>query len=159
MGSSIADPIIAVVEDGVILDVRPAVSADRRFVILDVRPTVATLRRPIQTFTTSLGVSGNSVTIHLPELDITKVRTTIPMPDGSTVLLGGMKVHEEKEFTAGVPILNKIPLVSFFFERQGTYITNRKLLTLIKSSIVILSESEPTAGQLGLDKSLQMNPR
>ncbi len=159
MGSSIADPIIGVVEDGVVLDVRPAVSADRRFVVLDLRPTVAQLRRPIQTFTTSLGVSGNSVTIHLPELDITKVRTTIPMPDGSTVLLGGMKIHEEKNFTSGVPILNKIPLISFLFERQGTYITNRKLLTLIKASIVILSESEPTAPQLGLDKSLQLNPR
>lgn len=159
MGSSIADPIIGVVEDGVVLDVRPAVSADRRFVILDLRPTVAQLRRPIQTFTTSLGVSGNSVTIHLPELDITKVRTTIPMPDGSTVLLGGMKIHEEKNFSSGVPILNKIPLVSFLFNRQGTYITNRKLLTLIKASIVILSESEPTAPQLGLDKSLQLNPR
>ena len=157
--ASIADPIISVVQDGVVLDVRPVVSADRRYITLELRPTVAELRRPISTFTTSLGVSGNSVTIQLPELDISRVRTSIPMPDGSTVLLGGMKVHEEQDIRSGVPILNKIPLLSFFFERQGTFITNRKLLVLVKAKIVIPSELEPTAAQLGLDATLQLQPR
>ncbi len=157
--ASIADPIISVVEDGVVLDVRPVVSADRRFITLELRPTVAELRRPISTFTTSLGVSGNSVTIQLPELDISRVRTSIPMPDGGTVLLGGMKVHEEQDLRTGVPILNKIPILSFFFERQGTFVTNRKLLVLIKAAIVIPTEHEPTAAQLGLDETLQLQPR
>ena len=31
---------------------------------------------------------------------------------------------------SGVPILNKIPLVSFLFERKGNYVSNRKLLRL-----------------------------
>ena len=157
--ASIADPIISVVEDGVVLDVRPVVSADRRFITLELRPTVAELRRPIRTFTTSLGVSGNSVTIQLPELDISRVRTSIPMPDGATVLLGGMKVHEEQDLRTGVPILNKIPIISFFFERQGTFITNRKLLVLVKASIVIPTEHEPTPAQLGLDETLRLEPR
>ncbi|HED65635.1 MAG TPA: hypothetical protein ENJ09_08775 [Planctomycetes bacterium] len=157
--ASIADPIISTVEDGVVLDVRPVVSADRRFITLELRPTVAELKRPIRTFTTSLGVSGNSVTIQLPELDISRVRTSIPMPDGATVLLGGMKVHEEQDYRSGVPILNKIPIISFFFERQGTFVTNRKLLALIKASIVIPAESEPTPAQLGLDETLQVGPR
>ena len=141
------------------LDVRPVVSADRRFVTLEMRPTVAELQRPIETFTTSLGVSGNSVTIQLPELEISRVRTSIPMPDGSTVLLGGMKVHEAQDLRSGVPILNKIPIFSFLFERQGTFITNRKLLILLKANIVIPQEQEPTAAQMGLDPTLQPTPR
>jgi type II secretory pathway component GspD/PulD (secretin) len=154
--ASIADPLIAVVEDGVILDVKPVVSADRRFLTLEVRPTVAELKRPIDTFTTSLGASGNSVTIQLPEVDKSMIKTSIPMPDGGTVLLGGMKVHQNQDLRSGVPILNKIPLISFLFERQGTFVTNRKLLILLKAKIVIPQESEPSPSQMGLDESLAL---
>lgn len=148
-GASIADPVISVVEDGVILDVRPVVSADRRFITLELRPTVAQLIRPIGTFTTSLGSSGNTVTIQLPELEISRVRTSVPMPDGGTVLLGGFKIHEQQDLRTGVPILNKIPLVSFLFERKGAYVTNRKLLILLTANIVIPQELEPSEAQLG----------
>jgi len=145
--ASIADPIVNVVQDGVVLDVRPVVSADRRFITLELRPTIATLRRPIREVVTTLG-SQNSVTIQLPEVEIQKVRTAIPMPDGGTVLLGGMKVSDKQDMQSGVPILNKIPIISFFFDRKGQYISNRKLLILLKASIVIPSEHEPTAAQV-----------
>lgn len=140
--ASIADPIVDVIEDGVILDVRPMVSADRRFIMLEMRPTVAELRRPIREFTTSLG-GGTAVTIQLPELEVSRVRTSVPMPDGSTVLLGGLKVREERKQQSGIPILNKIPIVSFAFERKGQYVTNRKLLILLRAEIVIPKEKEP----------------
>jgi tetratricopeptide (TPR) repeat protein len=148
-GASIADPIIKVVQDGVVLDVRPVVSADRRFITMELRPTVATLRRPIQEISTTLG-SQQSITIQLPELDIQRVRTTVPMPDGGTVMLGGLKVSEKQDLRSGVPILNKVPLVRFLFERKGAFVTNRKLLILIKANIVIPEEHEPTKSQLGL---------
>ena len=147
--ASIADPIINVVQDGVILDVRPVVSADRRFIMMELRPTVATLRRPIREVATTLG-SQNSVTIQLPELDIQRVRTTVPMPDGGTVMLGGLKVSDKRNMQSGVPLLNKIPVVRFLFERQGTYVSNQKLLILINANIVIPEEHEPEPSQLGL---------
>jgi type II secretory pathway component GspD/PulD (secretin) len=118
--ASIADPIVDVIQDGVVLDVRPVVSADRRFIMMELRPTVAVLQRPIEEVNTSLG-SQNAVSIQLPQVDIQKVRTTVPMPDGGTVMLGGLKVSEKKDMTSGVPILSKIPLVRFLFERKGTY--------------------------------------
>jgi type II secretory pathway component GspD/PulD (secretin) len=145
--ASIADPIIDVVQDGVVLDVRPVVSADRRFILMELRPTIAELQRPIPERVTTLG-SQNSVTIQLPEVEIQRVRTSIPMPDGGTVMLGGLKVSDKQDNRSGVPILNKIPIVSFFFERQGTFVSNRKLLILLKASIVIPSEHEPTAAQI-----------
>jgi len=145
--ASIADPIVNVIQDGVVLDVRPVVSADRRFITLELRPTIAALKRPINEIITTLG-SQNSVTIQLPEVEIQRVRTSIPMPDGGTILLGGLKVSDKQDMKSGVPILNKIPLVSFFFERKGKYISNRKLLVLLKASIVIPSEYEPTPAQV-----------
>jgi tetratricopeptide (TPR) repeat protein len=146
-GASIADPIIAVVEEGVVLDVRPVVSADRRYITLELRPTVATLQRPIRTFTTGLA-NLTPVTIQLPELDIQKVRTTVPIPDGGTVLLGGLKVHTEQNLESGIPYLNKIPILRFFFERKGTFVANRKLLVLLKAGIVIPREYEPSQAQM-----------
>ncbi|MBM3987231.1 MAG: type II and III secretion system protein [Planctomycetes bacterium] len=146
--ASIADPIVETVQDGVVLDVRPVVSADRRFIMMELRPTVATLRRPIREVATTLG-SQNAVTIQLPEIDIQRVRTTVPMPDGGTVMLGGLKVSEKQDLRSGIPIINKIPLVRFLFDRQGTYATNQKLLILVTANIVIPEELEPLPSQLG----------
>jgi len=146
-GASIADPIVSVVRDGIVLDVRPVVSADRRFITLELRPTIAQLHRTIREVSTTLG-SQNSVTIQLPEVNVQRVRTSIPMPDGGTVMLGGTKVSDKQDLRSGVPILNKIPIVSFFFDRKGTYISNRKLLILLKANIVIPAEHEPTPAQV-----------
>ncbi|MCP3918265.1 MAG: hypothetical protein GY711_22165 [bacterium] len=147
--ASIADPIVAVIQDGVILDVRPVVSADRRFITLELRPTIAVLQRPIAERVTTLG-SQNSVTIQLPEVEIQRVRTSIPIPDGGTVMLGGMKESERQDQRSGVPILNKVPILSAFFERKGNFISNRKLLILLRANIVIPEEVEPEASELGL---------
>ena len=149
--ASIADPIIEVIQDGIILDVRPVVSADRRFLTLELRPTIAELQRPIAERVTTLG-SQNSVTIQLPEVEIQRVRTTIPMPDGGTVLLGGRSISEKKNLRSGVPILNKIPILSALFERKGSLVSNRKLLILLNANIVIPSELEPTPAQMGLNE-------
>ncbi|MBJ01563.1 MAG: hypothetical protein CMK00_01690 [Planctomycetes bacterium] len=146
--ASIGDPMVAVIQDGVILDVRPVVSADRRFITIELRPTIATLKRPIREMVTTLG-SQNSVTIQLPEVEIQRLRTSIPMPDGGTVLLGGWKVSEHSNQRSGVPLLSKIPILSALFERKGTYVSNRKLLILLKADIIIPAEHEPTEAQLG----------
>ena len=71
------------------------------------------------------------------------------MPDGATVMLGGLKVSENKDYRNGVPIVNQIPIVSMLFERKGVYNRNKKLLILLKATIVIPAEHEPTAAQLG----------
>ena len=140
--ASIADPIVSVANDGVFLDVRPVVTADRRFVWIDVRPTVAKLKRPIATLQTSLG-TGSPVNLMLPELDLQKVRTRALVPDGGTLLLGGMKTVKEKSLESGVPFLSDIPILSFFFSRKGSYETYQKLLILLTAKIIIPVEYEP----------------
>lgn len=147
--ASIADPVVQVIQDGVILDVRPVVSADRRFINLELRPTIANLVRPIEQRSTTLG-SSNSVTIELPEVEIQRVRTSIPMPDGATVMLGGNKISQKQDQASGVPLLNKIPFINALFERKGTFVSNRKLLILLKAGIVIPRELEPTPAELGM---------
>ncbi len=86
------------------------------------------------------------------------MRTSIPMPDGGTVMLGGLKVSDKQDNRSGVPILNKIPIISFFFERKGQYVSNRKLLVLLKAQIVIPQELEPTSAQLAPTMRSQNKP-
>ena len=140
--AAIADPIVRVARDGVFLDVRPVVTADRRFVFIEVRPTVATLKRPIPTFQTSLG-TGSPVTLMLPELEVQKIRTRVMVPDGGTILLGGMKVVDQQTRESGIPFLDGIPILSFFFSRKGKYESYRKLVILLTARIVIPEEFEP----------------
>ena len=142
--ASIADPIVRVARDGVYLDVRPVVSADRRFIYVDVRPTVATLVRPIPSFQTSLG-TGSPVTMQLPEMELQKIRTRVLIPDGGTLLLGGMKVVSQQALESGIPILSRIPVLSFFFSRKGEYESYQKLLILLTAQVIIPDEFEPSS--------------
>jgi len=49
-------------------------------VLVQVSTTNATLKRPIPTFTTSLGAFSTPVTIQLPELSVVSVKTTVLVP-------------------------------------------------------------------------------
>ncbi len=140
----IAQPIVDVLQDGVVLDVRPVVSSDKRFVTMELRPTIATLERPIATFTTSLAI-GSDVTIELPTINIQRARTTITMPDGSTIMIGGWKVNEDRDLESGIPFLNQIPILSAIFSRKGKFLNKQKLVILVKAKILVLEEGEPLA--------------
>jgi type II secretory pathway component GspD/PulD (secretin) len=144
--AQVGDPIVQVIRDGVILDLRPVVSADRRFITMELRPTVAVLTRPMQTFLTTLA-NGPAVTIQLPNLSIQRVRTTVTMPDGGTLLLGGLKFFDERRLDSTVPWLDKIPVASFFFSRKGTYLEKRNLLVLLRAKILRPEENEPGLGR------------
>jgi len=143
--ANIANPVIRNAMDGVVLDVKPIVSADWRFITLELRPTVATLVRPIPTFTTTLAsnLAAAPVVIQIPRLRKSSVRTTVSMPDGGTLLLGGLKYYEQLDAVSEVPVLGKIPVLGFLFSRKGSYTNRRNLIILIKAEIVVPEELEP----------------
>lgn len=142
--AAVANPVVGVVRDGVVLDVRPVVSADRRFITMELRPTVMSLQFPIPTFTTTLG-AGQPVSIQLPVTNLQSVRTTVTMPDGGSILLGGMKLAERQNQVSGVPILQDLPGLSLLFSRKGNYVLDRKIIILIRARIVMTEEHEPAA--------------
>lgn len=141
-GAVIADPIVKVLRDGPTLDVRPVVSSDKRFVTMEVRPTLLDLVEPIATFRTSLAV-GNEVELQLPVLRIQRLRTTVTIPDGATLMLGGMKSLVDKRLDSGIPFLKELPLVSFLSSRKGTETSKTKVMVLVRAKIIIPEEYEP----------------
>ncbi|MCB9831963.1 MAG: hypothetical protein H6807_05760 [Planctomycetes bacterium] len=138
----IADPLVDIVQDGLVLDVRPTVSHDRRYVTLELRPTVAILARPIQTFVTPLAGLTTNVIIELPELEYRAAATTVRVPDRGWVVIGGLKSVTTVDRRSEVPILSDIPILSFFFSRKGRSDEVSDLILLLHVQIVDLEEEE-----------------
>ena len=138
----IADPIVGVIQDGVVLDVQPTVSHDRKYITLQLKPTIATLTRPIPTYTTSLGAFTTPVTIQIPELKVQRAATTVRVPDGGTVLLGGLKNINMADLKSETPWLSSIPFASFFLGRKGSVKEMDNLMVIVSASITDLNEQE-----------------
>jgi general secretion pathway protein D len=140
------------VDSGAVLDVIATVSADRRYVTMTVRPGVARLL-DLQTIPFSGGGAGggfgggpaNQAFIQLPTMSFQRVQTTVSVPDGGTLLIGGQKLASETEVEAGVPILSKIPILKRLYSSRSMVKDEQTLLILIKPKILIQSEQEEQA--------------
>jgi len=131
----IANPTIGVLQEGVVLDVKPTISYDRKFVTLDVRASVATLERPIPTFTTTLGGFSTAVTFQLPRLEVQNANTTVIVPDGGAVILGGLKQVNYKNSRAEVPWLARIPILGILFRDKAVADESKSLVILVRADI------------------------
>ncbi|MBM4020773.1 MAG: type II and III secretion system protein [Planctomycetes bacterium] len=89
-----------------------------------------------------LEVQSNGTTIQLPEFIFTTVTTTVSVPDGGTVLLGGIKRLREGRNEYGVPILSKIPYINRLFKNVGLGRTTDSLMLMVTPRIIIQEEEE-----------------
>ena len=153
-GSVAFVPTPAPLPNGVFLTVTPVVSADRRYVRMTLTPTFNT----IQGFTTiqvpaAVGGSGLgggaasiNATLQLPQTVTTVVTTTVTVPDGGTVLLGGVKRLREERKEYGVPVLSKTPWIDRLFRNVGIGRTSSSLMLMVTPRIIILEEEEERLG-------------
>jgi general secretion pathway protein D len=87
-------------------------------------------------------VFTRGTTIQLPEFIFTTVTTTVSVPDGGTVLLGGIKRLREGRNEFGVPILSKIPYINRLFKNVGMGRTTDSLMLMVTPRIIIQEEEE-----------------
>ena len=143
------------VAEGVVLSVQATVSPDRKYVFMNLQPQLARLVA-LASFSVSAvvapvnngvgGVTGASQivsgTLQLPELAVTQVQTSVSVPDGATLLLGGQTVAAENTREQGVPVLSKIPFFKRLFTTRATSQDEQILLILVKPTILIQREQE-----------------
>jgi type II secretory pathway component GspD/PulD (secretin) len=143
---------------GVNMFVTPVVTADRRFVRLSLAPTLTNLASanvplvPIQIpvpqlFNDNLPINpGQPVIFQMffqqPTFETITVNTTVMVPDGGTVLLGGLKTMNEGRNEFGPPILSKIPYVNRLFKNVGYGREGRSLMIMVTPRIIINEEEE-----------------
>ena len=157
------DPEIGVVNDnGFILDVRPIVSADRRYITLELRPTITDLidrtpdaPGPFEEFNVLIGatvggaggVTGIAVvpvesTIQVPTVERKTVRTTVAIPDGGTLMVGGVTSVTDSTRKSGVPVLSDIPVAGILGSQDENFEDRFRIIILVTGNITIMEEVE-----------------
>lgn len=149
------DPTISIVDSGVSLIVTATASADRKYVTMNLRPRLQRLLNlvpfvfgsntiiPGSTIdTTTQPISLGAGVVQQPELSVTFLETTVSVPDGATLLLGGQTLTGEISRESGVPILSKIPFLKRLFTNRSMSKDDQILLILVKPTIVIEREQE-----------------
>jgi general secretion pathway protein D len=92
------------------------------------------------TKTTSRAVSG--VTIQQPIMASFSVQTTVSVPDGGTILMGGIKRLREGRIESGTPILDKIPFINRLFMNTAIGRDTSSILMVVTPRIIIQEEEE-----------------
>ncbi len=158
-------PVIVVLNEGTFLTVQAVVSSDRRYVRLTVVPFFSSIGE-VNTFTfagssttteesSSAGeeddtteranrttTTSEGTTVQLPTFSLVTVSTTVSVPDGGTVLLGGIKRLSEGRNEFGVPMLNKIPYINRLFKNVGIGRETQSLMMMVTPRIIIPEEEE-----------------
>ncbi|MCE5269472.1 MAG: hypothetical protein LLG00_16470, partial [Planctomycetaceae bacterium] len=169
-------PVIVVLNEGTSMTVQAVVSRDRRFVRLTVVPffskitAVNTFQFTGSTTTTTdstrSGLFPNATdpsklwnnkgdnstttntgtTVQLPTFSYVTVTTTVSVPDGGTVLLGGIKRLSEGRNEFGVPLLNKLPYINRLFQNVAIGRETQSLMMMVTPRIIIQEEEEEKMG-------------
>jgi general secretion pathway protein D len=165
-------PVITVLSEGQALTVQAVISHDRRFVRLTVLPLFSQIGDVSEftfsgTSTTTKDSSESSspgefgdatstsddettttdgVTVQLPNFSFVSVTTTVSVPDGGTVLLGGIKRLSEGRNEFGVPLLSKLPYIDRLFKNVGIGRETQSLMMMVTPRIIIQEEEEERLG-------------
>ncbi|MDZ7616859.1 MAG: hypothetical protein U1E05_07645 [Patescibacteria group bacterium] len=169
-------PVIVVLSEGTFMTVQAVVSKDRRFVRLTVVPFFSQIgdvqtftfegtktstsdssdtgwvnpddpddwRRTDNERQASTTTAGT--TVQLPTFSFVTVTTTVSVPDGGTVLLGGIKRLSEGRNEFGVPMLNKLPYINRLFKNVGIGRETQSLMMMVTPRIIIQEEEEERLG-------------
>jgi type IV pilus assembly protein PilQ len=115
-----AQATVQIEETGIILNVTPHVTAGD-LIRMDVRAE----RSGLQPIDSDLGVIFNAQ----------EATTSMLVQDGETAVIGGLTVTERTEFTAGIPLLQDLPLLGRFFRVTREEVTQRELMILVTPQI------------------------
>lgn len=164
-------PVIVVLSEGTLMNIQAVVSEDRRYVRLTVVPFFSTIG-DVQEFTfegssstsststttdddqdgtnesddNSNNVQRAGTTVQLPTFQFVSVSTTVSVPDGGTVLLGGIKRLNEGRNEFGVPLLSKVPYINRLFRNVGIGRETDSLMMMVTPRIIIQEEEEQRLG-------------
>lgn len=81
-------------------------------------------------------------TVQQPIISTFAIMTSVKVPDGGTVLLGGIKRLSEGRNEGGVPILSKIPYLKRLFTNSAIGRETTSLMMMVTPRIIIQQEEE-----------------
>ncbi len=142
-------------QPGVSVTVQAIVSADRRFVRMNLAPTRTSITSatvplfPVTAFITPVFEGGSQGVpipftqfFQQPSVSEISVQTTVAVPDGGTVVLGGLKTLAEGRSEFGPPVLSQIPYLNRLFKNVGIGRETKHIMIMVTPRIIIQSEEE-----------------
>ncbi|GMV80094.1 MAG: hypothetical protein AMXMBFR7_12780 [Planctomycetota bacterium] len=148
VSGAVFDPVIRAFLIGVVLDVKPTVSHDRKYITLDVRPGTAVELTPPQILFISNGLDVNNplgninLPIELPNIELRSINTTVTVPDNGTLLFSGLINDRKIDSKSGIPFLSDLPIVGRLFSNNLKHRERRNLLVLVNARVVLFDEEE-----------------
>jgi type II secretory pathway component GspD/PulD (secretin) len=159
------DIVIGYLNHGIVLDVRPIVSHDRRFVTIELRADYAELMlmrfmnlvnaafvgpqnpTPQQPPQPGQPPPTNPTTVppwsvQLPYIVYQRINTTAQVPDRGTLIIGGFRDLQYADHYSGLPFYENIPVLDFLFSKKGKRNEKRRLFVLVTPEIIDLAERE-----------------
>jgi len=126
---------------GPTLDVIPNVSADNQTINLAVIPTVTEFLgydQPGEGGKVRVWQDGTekSVAQPLPRFRVRQMVTNAQVPDGQTLVLGGLIVEETRLTKDKVPVLGDLPAMGNLFRNESKQAVKKNLLVFITATIV-----------------------
>ncbi|MEQ2009348.1 MAG: hypothetical protein ABMA26_21410 [Limisphaerales bacterium] len=116
---------------GVNLSVTPFISSDGN-VEMVVTPEISSLADRSQW----VAISGGTNAVSAPVINSRVATTTVVVPDGQTVVIGGLMENTQNDSESKVPLLGDIPLLGNLFKRRVKDNVKRELMIFLTPTIV-----------------------
>ncbi|HEX5413840.1 MAG TPA: type IV pilus secretin PilQ [Terriglobia bacterium] len=79
---------------------------------------------------------GPALTLAGPTINTQSATTQVLVPDGATVVFGGVTVHTKSNSATGVPVLESIPIVGHLFKSTDSQKNDQELLFFVTPKIL-----------------------
>jgi type II secretion system protein D len=71
-----------------------------------------------------------------PIISAQELTTTVTVPNGGTVVLGGLIVERMQADDSGIPFLMRIPVLGYFFKQTSREVRRQELIVLLQPTVV-----------------------
>ncbi len=122
--------------------IRRSIEYRKTGVILDIEPSINESGQVTLKLTQEVTAVGQQTDLG-PEFTTRKIETTVTVPQGQTVLLGGIIDNQQRDSVSKIPIVGDIPLIGLAFQTQRKQDVRTELVLAITPTIS--DEPEQTA--------------
>jgi len=150
--SHVYQPVIEQYDQGITWSVRPVISFDRKYITIRVRPKIVSLDTVNSrngtfrqsTLVADTGAVGGGVVddvdypFLMPVIITTQLETNITLPDGGTVLMGGLIRDAREEASTGVPLISSIPILGRLTRSENVNHEKETLVVMVQGKIIEL---------------------
>ena len=102
--------------------------------------------------------SSGKIEAGIPQVNAAQVTTNVMVPDGATIVIGGLIESEVQHGWAGVPLLSRLPWIGYLFRETIDNTTKRELVVILTPHIWRPKAPE-ALNYLGRPRSLGLDAR